>query len=371
MDVGSCGSCEPASASVEPKDAPGVPSAPPAPAAASSGSTAGSCGDGSGSACIKTLHRPCATCRAAKVLCNRELPCSRCRRLKIGDTCAAPPDVQRGRPSHHARLLQLRHHQEKQQQEAEAAERRAMQAMEAKDSNEATEAKEAGETRHPPTPTPIIQPSAPPQTSDAIDASVMEIATQAYLAVAPPAAPVAAPVASTSVPASTPGTMAGDAIYPSAPSCSSIPMLHPSPASGVVPMHAAAAAPTPDVAAPLLGWAGASSATLSSASMMLVPTSASAQHSFAGPLAGSLVGSPAMPSCAGPLSRALSSPPSDMSEGGSANASASASVHGDSAVSVDELNRIAQQAVAAQKYAQRNVDALRAQLLRMGVQPCV
>ena len=57
---------------------------------------------------IGKLHRPCATCRTAKVLCNRELPCARCRRLNIGHLCKAPPTVQRGRPSHHSRLLQLR-----------------------------------------------------------------------------------------------------------------------------------------------------------------------------------------------------------------------------------------------------------------------
>ena len=54
------------------------------------------------------LHRPCANCRSAKVLCDRHLPCTRCVRLNIGDSCEAPPTVQRGRPSHHARLLQLR-----------------------------------------------------------------------------------------------------------------------------------------------------------------------------------------------------------------------------------------------------------------------
>ena len=54
------------------------------------------------------LHRPCAMCRAAKVRCNREDPCSRCRRL--GLECRPPPTVPRGRPSHHSRLLQLRGH---------------------------------------------------------------------------------------------------------------------------------------------------------------------------------------------------------------------------------------------------------------------
>ena len=52
------------------------------------------------------LHRPCSACRTAKVRCNREMPCSRCRRL--GFTCAPPPTVPRGRPSHYSKLLQLR-----------------------------------------------------------------------------------------------------------------------------------------------------------------------------------------------------------------------------------------------------------------------
>ncbi|KAL1511996.1 hypothetical protein AB1Y20_005271 [Prymnesium parvum] len=51
------------------------------------------------------LHRPCAACRTAKVKCSRELPCTRCRRLSL--FCTPPPTVQRGRPSHHARFVQL------------------------------------------------------------------------------------------------------------------------------------------------------------------------------------------------------------------------------------------------------------------------
>ena len=53
--------------------------------------------------------RPCSACRSAKVKCNREMPCSRCRRL--GFICKPPPTVPRGRPSHHSRLLQLRAHE--------------------------------------------------------------------------------------------------------------------------------------------------------------------------------------------------------------------------------------------------------------------
>lgn len=49
-----------------------------------------------------------AACRGAKVKCSRELPCSRCRRLSL--VCTPPPTVQRGRPSHHARLAQMRAH---------------------------------------------------------------------------------------------------------------------------------------------------------------------------------------------------------------------------------------------------------------------
>ena len=44
------------------------------------------------------LHRPCATCRSARVLCDRGHPCRRCIRLNLAATCAAPPTVKRGRP---------------------------------------------------------------------------------------------------------------------------------------------------------------------------------------------------------------------------------------------------------------------------------
>ena len=44
------------------------------------------------------LHRPCATCRAARVLCDRHHPCGRCMRLNLEATCQAPPTVKRGRP---------------------------------------------------------------------------------------------------------------------------------------------------------------------------------------------------------------------------------------------------------------------------------
>ena len=37
------------------------------------------------------------------------MPCSRCKRLSL--FCAPPPTVQRGRPSHHARLAQVRTNQ--------------------------------------------------------------------------------------------------------------------------------------------------------------------------------------------------------------------------------------------------------------------
>ena len=67
------------------------------------------------------LHRPCSNCRNAKVLCDRHLPCTRCVRLCIGETCEPPPTVQRGRPSHHSRLLQLRNLASLQQQQASGA----------------------------------------------------------------------------------------------------------------------------------------------------------------------------------------------------------------------------------------------------------
>lgn len=49
------------------------------------------------------LDRPCAACRLSRVRCNRMLPCSRCTRL--GLECKQPRKVQRGRPSHKARLV--------------------------------------------------------------------------------------------------------------------------------------------------------------------------------------------------------------------------------------------------------------------------
>ena len=62
------------------------------------------------------LHRPCSCCRAAKVRCDRNMPCSRC--VRLGTECKPPPTVPRGRPSHHSRLLQLRAHAEAQAQAA-------------------------------------------------------------------------------------------------------------------------------------------------------------------------------------------------------------------------------------------------------------
>jgi hypothetical protein len=58
------------------------------------------------------LDRPCSACRLSRVRCNRMFPCSRCTRL--GLECKQPRKVQRGRPSHKARLaraqLQARQH---------------------------------------------------------------------------------------------------------------------------------------------------------------------------------------------------------------------------------------------------------------------
>ncbi|KAL3920708.1 MAG: hypothetical protein SGPRY_005156, partial [Prymnesium sp.] len=45
------------------------------------------------------------TCRAAKLKCSRHSPCVRCVRLNL--VCTPPPVVQRGRPSHQARLAQM------------------------------------------------------------------------------------------------------------------------------------------------------------------------------------------------------------------------------------------------------------------------
>lgn len=54
------------------------------------------------------LPRPCATCRAAKILCDRLAPsCGRCERLGI--TCELPPTVKRGRPSHAEQAVRQQH----------------------------------------------------------------------------------------------------------------------------------------------------------------------------------------------------------------------------------------------------------------------
>ena len=42
------------------------------------------------------LPRPCASCRARRVLCDRTYPCSQCARR--GEVCIVPPTVRRGRP---------------------------------------------------------------------------------------------------------------------------------------------------------------------------------------------------------------------------------------------------------------------------------
>ena len=53
------------------------------------------------------LHRPCAACRQARVLCDRKHPCGRCTRLGLYTTCAAPPTVKRGRPTNEMRQERL------------------------------------------------------------------------------------------------------------------------------------------------------------------------------------------------------------------------------------------------------------------------
>lgn len=68
------------------------------------------------------LARPCKACRTSRVKCDYLLPCSRCIRLGVGAQCAPPPTVQRGRPSHASRLLQLAGQREKQQPEQQQEE---------------------------------------------------------------------------------------------------------------------------------------------------------------------------------------------------------------------------------------------------------
>lgn len=43
------------------------------------------------------LPRPCMSCRLAKVLCDRNSPCTRC--VRLGTECVIPKTVPRGRPS--------------------------------------------------------------------------------------------------------------------------------------------------------------------------------------------------------------------------------------------------------------------------------
>lgn len=44
----------------------------------------------------RPARRPCTSCRVAKILCDRQLPCTRCVRLNM--VCQAPAHVRRGRP---------------------------------------------------------------------------------------------------------------------------------------------------------------------------------------------------------------------------------------------------------------------------------
>ena len=67
-----------------------------APAGAARDGGAAALGVLSGGVQKQKLHRPCAGCRATKVKCDRELPCSRCRRFGI--VCVAPPTLASGRP---------------------------------------------------------------------------------------------------------------------------------------------------------------------------------------------------------------------------------------------------------------------------------
>ena len=63
------------------------------------------------------LDRPCAACRLSRVRCNRVMPCSRCWRL--GLECKQPRKVQRGRPSHKARLARAQAQAQQAQAEAQ------------------------------------------------------------------------------------------------------------------------------------------------------------------------------------------------------------------------------------------------------------
>ena len=53
-----------------------------------------------------TLPRPCASCRARRVLCDRIYPCSQCARR--GEVCTVPPTVRRGRPPKSGRWCKKR-----------------------------------------------------------------------------------------------------------------------------------------------------------------------------------------------------------------------------------------------------------------------
>lgn len=63
------------------------------------------------------LDRPCSACRLSRVRCNRMMPCSRCTRL--GLECKQPRKVQRGRPSHKARLARAQLQAQQAQVEAQ------------------------------------------------------------------------------------------------------------------------------------------------------------------------------------------------------------------------------------------------------------
>lgn len=364
---GPCAQCVPG--------APVAPCAPPGAPAFSSTSSAGApdaLGGPSGSSApsvLGTLHRPCSACRAAKVLCNREHPCSRCRRLKQGHLCQPPPTVQRGRPSHHSRLLQLRNHNQA-DLEAPAAPEDSIAGVppSAASSSQAASSIAAAEQAAEPAATGAItvQPDGAclPAVTAAANISNESSPASARPLPSTPAAPPSAAQA-----AALPSAQSGTAATIEAMTWNwKLPDVHPHPAAALqatsqpqVP-HAFVSGSAP----PLLGGPHGSGALSTMPPTPMLPGAMA--HRVATPCATSH----ATPQPAeGTSSEVASGRPSHAPSPVPSYLSCSSAEAHPTDLPAQPLDVVAQQALGQAHQAQRQVEALRAQLLKLGVQPCV
>ena len=285
------------------------------------------------------LHRPCATCRAAKVLCNRELPCSRCRRLNLAHLCAPPPTVQRGRPSHHSRLLQLRNHHMQQQA----------------------------------SPTAEAEPGAVAVASCTEAMEVSQAAAEGCAALGEGALPVASLPASslpssslrgTPSPAAAGGTAAIAAVLPAQ-------AMPPQPTPLQWHWHTAsmpAAAPTGPP--PLAPMAASSALVSSQAAALIMLAQPSAAGAPAGAPARAAVGADAAVGTEAMRRQAASQASSHRASQSPSPVPSCLSSHSEGLTSASTASAAVSLPPDAQ-LAQRQIEALRAQLLHLGVQPCV